>query len=289
MKRLVRTRYLVRTSSGLVRYLSRNMLWIATKVVVDHTGKRAMKKRYTNVANSLLEEIRSGAFQVGDTMPSEADLVARFGVSRSTVRSALSQLQSLGIVERKQGAPTRIKATEIAPTYVHTMSATGDLMLFAGRSSWREVQKIEPVVADESLASRLDGRPGRRWVRISQLRRTEGQQAPVGWTDIYLCDKYGDIADDVQDYPGLVYLLLEERHSVLIHEIVQSISSITVPDSLADKLEAKQKDLALELTRHYLNAEGKSLIVSISVLPACHYHYEIRLKRQVIPTALEDK
>lgn len=240
-----------------------------------------MKKRYASVAHSLLKEIRSGAFQVGDTMPSEAELGARFGVSRSTVRSALAQLQLMGIVERKQGAPTRIMATEVAPTYVHTMSATGDLMMFAGRS-WREVQKIEPIVADESLAARLDGRPGRRWVRISQLRRSENQDAPVGWTDVYVCAKYKDIAVDIPDYPGLIYLLLEERHSVLIHEIVQSINSVAVPDSLAESLEVNAGELALELTRHYLNAEGKSLMVSISVLPAIHYRYEIRLKRQVV-------
>ncbi|MDR5905593.1 GntR family transcriptional regulator [Franzmannia qiaohouensis] len=238
-----------------------------------------MKKRYTNVAQRIMQDIRSGGFQVGDPMPSEAELCAQFGVSRSTIRSALSQLQRLGLLERKQGAATRIKATEASPTYVHAMTASGDLLQFAG-PSWRKVHGATYIVADEALAEQLDQRPGRRWVRISQTRHVESQQAPVGWTDVYLCERYADIVDEIPEYSGLIYALLEERHPVLVHEIRQAVSAVPVPEHLADELEVAAGDHALELTRHYLDAEGESLIVAISILPAQHYRYEIRLKRQ---------
>ncbi|WP_158971284.1 GntR family transcriptional regulator, partial [Chachezhania sediminis] len=155
-----------------------------------------MKKRYPEVAARIMADLRSGNFRVGDPMPSEAVLCARFGASRSTIRSAMAELQRMGMIERKQGAATRVTSTEPPPTYVHSMSATGDLMHFAG-PSFRKVQDIAPLVADEALAQRLGDRPGRRWMLIRQTRHIDGQDAPVGWTDVYLADDYADIADEI--------------------------------------------------------------------------------------------
>lgn len=237
-----------------------------------------MKKRYPDVVKRMLIELRSG--KIGDVLPSEAVFCERFGASRSTIRSALLELQRLGLIERRQGAPTRILSTEPPPSYVHTMSATGDLMQFAGPSR-RKVQSIAPTVADEALAEQLQDRPGRRWVLIRQTRHIDGQEAPVAWTDIYLCESYADIAGDIPDYPGLVYTLLEERHAVVIREIHQVVRAVPVPVDLAVLLQVEAGSHALELRRCYRDADGKNRIITVSTMPAEHYSYEILLRRQV--------
>lgn len=239
-----------------------------------------MKKRYPEVAVQIMSNLRSGDVQVGDSMPSEAVLCKKFGASRSTIRSALAELQNLGLIERKQGAPTRVLSTEPPPSYVHTMHATGDLMQFAG-PSWRNVQSIMPIVADEALAERLQDRPGRKWVLIRQTRHIEGREAPVCWTDVYLCENYADIADEIPNYPGLVYALLEERHQVVIREIRQLIRAVPVPEELAEPLNVKPGDHAMELSRGYRNASGENKIITVSTLPAESYSYEIIMRRQV--------
>ena len=226
-----------------------------------------------------MADLRSGAYKIGDAMPSETALCAQFEVGRSTVRSAIAELERLGLVERRQGAATRVRSIEPPPTYVHSMSASGDLMQFAG-PSWREVRDIRPVVADERLAASLDDRPGRRWTLIRQTRHIEDQEAPVGWTDIYLNEAYQDIAEDTRDYAGLVYTLLEERHNVVIAEIRQSIRAAPVPAEFSDILEVEAGSSALELRRTYLDGEGMSQIITLSVLPAETYRYEIILRRQ---------
>lgn len=239
-----------------------------------------MKKRYPEVVKQMLAELRAGHFQVGATMPSEAVLCDQFGASRSTIRSALMQLQKLGLIERRQGAPTRVLSTEPPPSYVHTMSATGDLMEFAG-PSWRQVHSITPMIADEALAKSLQDRPGRRWVLIRQTRHIDGQVAPVAWTDIYLCEDYADIAEEVPDYAGLVYTLLEERHAVVIREIHQSVRAVPVPAALAEALQVQPGAHALELRRCYRDADGVNRIITVNTLPAQHYSYEIILRRQI--------
>lgn len=238
-----------------------------------------MKKRYHMVAARIMAELRSGTIKVGDPMPSEAVLCTRFDASRSTIRSAMAELERLGLIERRQGAATRVISTEPPPTYVHSMSAADDLMQFAG-PSWREVRETLPVVADEALAARLNDRPGRRWILIRQTRHVREQAAPVGWTDVYLDEEYADIAPEVPDYPGLVYALLEERHDVVIHEIRQSISAVPVPADLAEPLQVSAGSRALQLQRHYRDAGGVNRIITVSVLPAENYRYEITLRRQ---------
>lgn len=61
---------------------------------------------YARVKRSLKEGLAQGRWPAGALMPSEADLVARFGVSRMTVNRALRELQAEGLVERVQGVGT---------------------------------------------------------------------------------------------------------------------------------------------------------------------------------------
>lgn len=58
------------------------------------------------VTNRILGDIRNGILSVGDKLPSEADLVSRHGVSITTVRRSLAELERQGIVRREHGRGT---------------------------------------------------------------------------------------------------------------------------------------------------------------------------------------
>ena len=62
--------------------------------------------QYLKVKNHLREGISAGQWRPGDLMPSEAELVAQFKVSRMTVNRALRELSSEGLVQRMQGVGT---------------------------------------------------------------------------------------------------------------------------------------------------------------------------------------
>jgi GntR family histidine utilization transcriptional repressor len=61
---------------------------------------------YTRVKHHLKSGLAAGRWPPGALMPSEAELVAEFGVSRMTVNRALRELQSEGLVQRAQGVGT---------------------------------------------------------------------------------------------------------------------------------------------------------------------------------------
>ena len=75
---------------------------------------RSQDPKYRQVYATLLREIRVGHWKDGDRLPSEADLVQRFGASRITVGRAVRDLQTAGLVERRAGSGTYVKTTRAA-------------------------------------------------------------------------------------------------------------------------------------------------------------------------------
>jgi GntR family transcriptional repressor for pyruvate dehydrogenase complex len=69
----------------------------------------------TQIAAELEQAILSGELAPGDLLPSERDISAQRGVSRSVVREALGRLASLGLVRSVHGSGTRVEAPSSRP------------------------------------------------------------------------------------------------------------------------------------------------------------------------------
>ncbi|MFI6103192.1 GntR family transcriptional regulator [Streptomyces sp. NPDC051310] len=68
------------------------------------------KNAYEQVASDLRAQITDGVLQAGDQIPSEAELMTHYGVSRIVVRMAVDVLQNEGLVTKKQGTGTFVRA-----------------------------------------------------------------------------------------------------------------------------------------------------------------------------------
>ncbi|WP_137893360.1 FadR/GntR family transcriptional regulator [Ramlibacter sp. 2FC] len=60
----------------------------------------------SGVVDSLATGIRQGQLKAGDKLPTEAEIMTRFDVSRTVVREAISRLQASGLVETRHGIGT---------------------------------------------------------------------------------------------------------------------------------------------------------------------------------------
>ena len=69
--------------------------------------------KYRLIFESLKESILSGEYRQGTRLPSETELVRRFGVSRMTIVKAVKELQQLGLVVRRVGSGTYAAARAI--------------------------------------------------------------------------------------------------------------------------------------------------------------------------------
>jgi GntR family transcriptional repressor for pyruvate dehydrogenase complex len=74
--------------------------------------KEVKKKRaYEDIVTQIKELITKGKLKQGDQLPNENELSETFKVSRSTVREAILSLETLNLVERRQGDGTYVMAS----------------------------------------------------------------------------------------------------------------------------------------------------------------------------------
>jgi DNA-binding LacI/PurR family transcriptional regulator len=74
--------------------------------------------KYKQIYTRLRSALANRDFAPGDKLPSENELVEQFGASRPTVSRALAQLESEGLVERKAGSGTFVRAEKNIENFV---------------------------------------------------------------------------------------------------------------------------------------------------------------------------
>jgi GntR family histidine utilization transcriptional repressor len=114
---------------------------------------------YARVKNFLKNGLASGQWVPGDQMPSEAELVAQFAVSRMTVGRALRELQAEGLVTRVQGVGSfAAHLSRVSSTL--TIRDLHDEIVARGHTHQATVVLSKPEKADKGLASQLGVAPG---------------------------------------------------------------------------------------------------------------------------------
>ena len=90
-----------------------------------------MKTKYTGnapkyqlIENDIIDKINMGIYQVGSSLPSEAELAIDYECSRVTVRQALNNLSYKGFITKTQGSKSYIKKT-------NTIQRTPELKSFS--------------------------------------------------------------------------------------------------------------------------------------------------------------
>ncbi|HEX5230225.1 MAG TPA: GntR family transcriptional regulator [Bryobacteraceae bacterium] len=78
---------------------------------------QASLPKHQRVRQTLADAIAAGEYQPGQRLPSESELVKTFGASRPTVNRALRELQLTGIIERRAGSGSYVRADAAARGY----------------------------------------------------------------------------------------------------------------------------------------------------------------------------
>jgi GntR family transcriptional regulator of arabinose operon len=74
--------------------------------------------KYRDILEKVQEDIRSGRYSPGQRLPSETELVRRYGASRMTVFRAMHELQTMGLVMRRVGSGTFVAQNSNSKSHV---------------------------------------------------------------------------------------------------------------------------------------------------------------------------
>lgn len=102
---------------------------------------------YIKVSSAIEHKILSRALRDGDVLPAELELAQQFRVHRSTVREALRQLESAGLVARPPGAKRMIVSRPEAAKVASGMRHALVLHEVSFVDVWEAMMVIEPEVA----------------------------------------------------------------------------------------------------------------------------------------------
>jgi GntR family histidine utilization transcriptional repressor len=138
---------------------------------------------YARVKHYLKEGLSHGQWSPGGLMPSEAELVARFRVSRMTVTRALRELQNEGLVTRVQGVGTfAAHLAKVSSTL--TIRDLHDEIVERGHRHHAEVHLAREEKASAGLAPQLGLAPGGRVFHTLIVHFENGQ--PLQCEDRYV-------------------------------------------------------------------------------------------------------
>ena len=169
--------------------------------------------KYQQVLDALRQELTSGRYRTGQKLPSEADLVKRFGASRITIGRAMRELQTLGLIERRAGSGTYAREGK-------TSGLTFGLLI----PNLGQTEIFEPICQGMSEASQKD-QHALLWGNASATA-LRGEQA---WQ---LCRQYIE-----RRVSGVFYAPLESpgTNSTINHDIVTAFDKARVPVVLLDR------------------------------------------------------
>jgi DNA-binding GntR family transcriptional regulator len=241
------------------------------------TKTRKSRLRYQEVAESLLGQIADDYHPVGAMLPSELELCQQFGVSRYTVREALRRLGDMGVVSRRQGSGTLVRAREPAAKYVQTLGSLGEFLQYP-EDTRLHILAARERVADKALADVLDGRVRRRWFHIEALRR-RSDGLPLCWSNIYVLPKYASLVQWIGKDATPVHVLIDRHFDQRPAKVEIDMTAGKISAQHAAELDVDAGTPALIIVRRYAEASGKFYEISVIEHPAGRFTYSMELER----------
>lgn len=130
---------------------------------------------YIQIARRLKEEISAGRFEPSGRLPSEAEIGARFGVSRVTVRLALDELDREGLIERRKGKGTFLAGRQVRHE-LDTLRSFHESLKMQGLNATMRIVKLDLVATPPHIAPLL----GARCAYLERLHLIDREPIAVG-------------------------------------------------------------------------------------------------------------
>lgn len=146
---------------------------------------------WTTIAAKLRDDIAQQTYAPGDRLPTEAELSARFGVNRHTVRRALADLAAAGLVQSRRGAGVFVMARPMDYPLGRRVRFHQNLAE-SGRTPGRKITRAETCLANDAAAAGL-GLPVGRLVHVIEGVSFADDQPLAAFRSIFPAGRFPDL------------------------------------------------------------------------------------------------
>lgn len=228
---------------------------------------------YRQLAHRLREAIAGGTYQDGSRLPTEPQLIRRYGVSRITARQAVDALVREGLVVRQQG-----KGTFVSGPIVHH-----DLLALRGIYDELVAHGLDPKtrllgfghgMPPAPVAARL-GTGRRKLLRWERLYQLGGKPFAVSRVHLH-ADGTRIGRAEVETHP--TYSILEKLMGRRVGSADVSISYLAAPADVAKVLRLRKGAPLLALERVSYDTKGTPLEHSLYFARAESYKFSLTVR-----------
>lgn len=214
---------------------------------------------YEQLRLALLNEIREQSLPAGTPLPSEAQLCARFGVSRTVVRQALGELERQGHVTRVQGRGTFVGETKLREHFLDRAGGLFHDLASRGHAVRSIVLACEEREADTAAASALGLSPGSCAIVLDRVREVDGEA--LVFTRSHLPSSLGSGLRDTLEAADLrstsLYTLLDSHLGVRVVEADRTIEAVPAERTVAQALGVRTGAPTLRLCSIARDSDGR--------------------------------
>ena len=144
--------------------------------------------RYYSLYEFLSAALQDGTIAPDSALPSEPELCARHGISRTTVRRALDRLEREGRIVRRRGSGTYARAQRAQPRFCFELHALPETLAALESRTTSTTLRFNPAPVPAALQA-IAAEIGSTAYLLERLRRSRGE--PLSLTTTYLPEPIG--------------------------------------------------------------------------------------------------
>ncbi|MEU2077202.1 GntR family transcriptional regulator [Streptomyces sp. NPDC013489] len=211
---------------------------------------------------TVIGEALDSDFAVGEILPNERDLAARFGVARATLRQALEQLELEGRLQRRRGVGTTVAPPRVGvdvSTTQHTWPGVGD-------EAWQPLDSTADV-APAAVARVLESGSDERVHIVRRIRVSQGQAVAAELLYVPVGSVPGLSAIDAPAGPARARAVLRELQHLALDGQDRAVELGSARADDAKELDRLPGAPVLVVTTRYLSG-GRTAAVSVATYRA---------------------
>lgn len=222
----------------------------------------------------LLKEKIEAELEPNTKLESERELSNRYGLSRTTVRLALQELEKMGYIYRRHGKGTYVsdlskKAKNITSAYSFT-----EQMKALGKQPKTVILEFETIEANKYFASKLQVSIGEPLYKMKRLRLADDE--PMMLERTYLpVKKFWNLSQKLLETKPL-YDLFSQDFQQVVHIAEEEFYASIVRNKDMSYLEIAEGSAVLNLVRTTYNINNEVIEYTLSVARADQFHYQVR-------------
>ncbi|MEH7305514.1 GntR family transcriptional regulator [Neobacillus drentensis] len=227
---------------------------------------------HLKVKDAIIQLINEGEYKPDSQLPTEAEFCEKYGVSRTTVRTALQQLTMEGYVYRKRGSGTFVSAKKVKQILTTTVDHFSSQISMQGKKPSIKVLQLEVIPADEYLSEKLKIQEGEPVNTLERIRYVN--EEPIQFETAYL-PWYKTPAIDKHGCENSLYKLLETQFGIKVNKTIETLELFIADQEAAEKLHISVGDPCFALDTFAYLLDGSTIEYSKTIYRGDLAHFVI--------------